>query len=304
MKVLKLPLTVQVYTAGAALCSIALAACLFYAGALHVHPLKEPAAAVMAIDLPDGSLTAKAAIIYDPTTDTVLYAKNADLTLPLASVTKLLTAYTILDSVPTSTIITLTAKDTSVDSDAGDWGLKTGDTLSLNDLIKIGLVASSNYAMSAAAGSLGSSYMEDMNAHASKLGLSHTYFLNPTGLDINASLSGAYSSAADIATLAAAFLKNYPQYFELSSRPSVSVTASGHSVVAKATTVPLQDIPGFIGAKTGYTDLAGGNLVLAYDVDINHPLIAVVLGSTQAGRFADIRTLVDASRSMFASNTP
>ncbi|HEY5383246.1 MAG TPA: hypothetical protein VIJ88_01685, partial [Candidatus Paceibacterota bacterium] len=136
------------------------------------------------------------------------------------------------------------------------------------------------------------------NRDASQLGLSHTYFLNSTGLDLTADTSGAYGSAYDVARLAAAFLKQYPQYFELSSAPSISVEASGRTVTANATTLPLQDIPGFIGAKTGYTDLAGGNLVMAYDVDINHPLIAVVLGSTEAGRFTDIRTLVDASRQM------
>lgn len=250
------------------------------------------AAAVLA----DGSLSAKAAIIYDPSTGTIIYDKNSQLTLPLASLAKLLTAHAVLSSVATSTLITISAKDISSDADAGDWGLKAGDVLTLGDLLKIGLVASSNYAMAAAAGSLGSAYIDDINRDAAVLGLSHTYFLNPTGLDINAGTSGAYGSAYDVAKLAAVFLKEYPQYFELSAQPSIRVAASGHGVSADATTIPLQDIPGFIGAKTGYTDLAGGNLVLAYDVDINHPLIAVVLGSTEQGRFADIRTLVDASR--------
>ena len=108
--------------------------------------------------------------------------------------------------------------------------------------------------------------------------------------------SGAYGSAYDVALLASDFLKKYPQYFESSSHPSVTVSASGRTVTAIATALPLQDIPGFIAAKTGYTDLAGGNLVMAYDIDINHPLIAVVLGSTEEGRFDDIRTLVNASR--------
>jgi D-alanyl-D-alanine carboxypeptidase len=173
-----------------------------------------------------------------------------------------------------------------------------GDVLKIGDLIKIGLAASSNYAMAAAAGSLGSNYVADMNRDATQLGLTHTYFLNPTGLDINKETSGAYGSAYDIALLASAFLKEYPQYFELSSSPSVTVEASGRPVTAVATALPLQDIPGFIAAKTGYTDLAGGNLVMAYDIDINHPLIAVVLGSTEEGRFDDMRTLVEASRQL------
>ncbi len=301
----KLSLVMQVCIASAVLGCLLVGA-LFYSYLDTPAPVvtKQHVTTAPAIHLPDGSLGATAAILYDPTTGTVLYEKNSQLTLPLASVTKLLTAYAVLSSVPTSTVVTIKAKDISVDSDAGDWGLKVGDTLTLGDLLKISLVASSNYAMAAAAGSLGSNYIEKMNKDAASLGLTHTYFLNPTGLDIDTRTSGAYGSAYDIARLAAAFLKQYPQYFELSSRPSVTVLASGHPVTAKATATPLQNIPGFIGAKTGYTDLAGGNLVMAYDIDINHPLIAVVLGSTEQGRFADIRTLVDASRIAFTTHTP
>ncbi len=298
----KLSLIVQASIASIVLgCLLVAALVWMYASEPAIAPTHEGTTPATAIHLPEGSIGAIAAILYDPTTNTVLYEKNSQLTLPLASVTKLLTAYAVLSTVPTSTLITIQPKDITNGSDAGDWGLKVGDTLTLGDLLKISLVASSNYAIAAAAGSLGSGYIDKMNKDAASLGLTHTYFLNPTGLDIDSRTSGAYGSAYDMARLAAAFLKEYPQYFELSSRPSVTVFASGHPVTARATATPLQNIPGFIGAKTGFTDLAGGNLVMAYDIDINHPLIAVVLGSTQDGRFADIRTLVDASRIAFTT---
>ncbi len=274
---------------------------LFYSNGLFLkfeQQKKQPAAT---LQLRVGALDAQAAILYDPTTGKILYDKNAQLTLPLASITKLMTAHVVLHEVSTSTLITLSSKDTVGGSDAGDWGLKVGDVLRLGDLIKIGLAASSNYAMAAAASSVGSGYISDMNRDANQLGLSHTYFLNPTGLDITADTSGGYGSAYDVARLTATFLKEYPQYFELSAEPTISVRASGRDVTAQATAAPLQDIPGFIGAKTGYTDLAGGNLVMAYDIDINHPLIAVVLGSTEEGRFTDIRALVNASRQLHAA---
>lgn len=70
--------------------------------------------------------------------------------------------------------------------------------------------------------------------------------------------------------------------------------APAHSAVATA--LPLSSLPGFVGAKTGYTDLAGGNLVVIFDIEIGHPLVAVVLGSTEQGRFDDIRTLAHAIR--------
>jgi D-alanyl-D-alanine carboxypeptidase (penicillin-binding protein 5/6) len=298
MKFPYVPAPVLISLAGAVFSCFVFIIFLFYSGGHVLKAEQPPVQPAPTLQLPEGALSAKAAILYDPTTGKILYDKNSQLTLPLASITKLMTAHVVLNSMPTSTLITLNAKDTLGGSDAGDWGLKIGDVLRIGDLIKIGLAASSNYAMAAAAGSLGNGYISDMNRDATQLGLSHTYFLNPTGLDINTDTSGGYGSAYDIARLTAAFLKEYPQYFELSSEPSVSVQASGHAVTADATALPLQDIPGFIGAKTGYTDLAGGNLVMAYDIDIGHPLIAVVLGSTEEGRFTDIRTIVDASRAL------
>jgi len=289
--------TLVFFSIAGLLCLVCIAL-LHYAHLVALQTGQQHKAPQAMIQLPLGSLSATAAVVYDPTTKKILYDKNAQLTLPLASITKLMTAHVVLNSVPTTTLVTITARDISTDSDAGDSGLKVGDVLKIGDLIKIGLAASSNYAMAAAAGSLGSNYVADMNRDATQLGLTHTYFLNPTGLDINKETSGAYGSAYDIALLASAFLKEYPQYFELSSSPSVTVEASGRPVTAVATALPLQDIPGFIAAKTGYTDLAGGNLVMAYDIDINHPLIAVVLGSTEEGRFDDMRTLVEASRQL------
>lgn len=241
-------------------------------------------------------LLAEAAIIYDPATREVLYAKNPNLTHPLASITKLMTAHAVLEHIDTEEIVTLSAKDVSIEGDAGDWGLRVGDRVRIGDIIKLGLSASSNHAMSAAAAALGAEYVADLNETASNLGLTHTYFLNPTGLDESLDTAGAYGSALDVARLTASFMRQYPVYFEVSNKPSVTIPVSGKMVTARATTVPLLDIPGLIGAKTGYTDLAGGNLVVAYDVDIGRPLIAVVLGSTQAGRFSDMRTLIEASR--------
>ena len=264
------------------------------------NPVPTSAGFPKPLTLADNALEAKAAVLYDPATGRILYAKNADATMPLASLTKLMTAQTVLSTIPTNTLITLSKKDVSVEGDAGDWNLKEGDTMTLGNIIKLGLDASSNHAMSAAAAALGTSYLSDLNNTAAQLGLSHSYFLNSTGLDLNAGTSGAYGSASDVAHLAAAFMHDYPDYFELSTEQSVTVPVSAdkvsREVTANATALPILDIPGIIGAKTGYTDLAGGNLVVAFDEDINHPLIAVVLGSTENGRFTDMRTLITAAR--------
>ncbi len=90
------------------------------------------------LSLEGSALEAKAAVVYDPLTGRLLFAKNADTTMPLASLTKLMTAQTVLNTIPTSTLITLSSKDVSVEGDAGDWNLKVGDTMTLSNIINLG----------------------------------------------------------------------------------------------------------------------------------------------------------------------
>jgi D-alanyl-D-alanine carboxypeptidase len=279
--------------------SIMLGCALFAGYIFFVIPAPQARVATFpaALSLDPATLTARSAILYDPATGAVLFEKDADTPRPLASLTKLMAATIVLNNAGTlERPVTLTKQQLVPEGDAGDWNFKAGDTANLGDLVKFGLVASSNDAMAAAAASLDGNYLADMNAAAAALGLEHTYFLNPTGLDLSANTSGAYGSAADVAKLASSFLKKHPQFFELTATPVVSIKASGRTLVADATAAPLLAIPGFIGAKTGYTDLAGGNLVAAFDLDIGHPVIAVVLGSTEEGRFTDIKMLIDAAR--------
>ncbi len=136
-----------------------------------------------------------------------------------------------------------------------------------------------------------------MNMEAVKLGLTKTYFSNPTGLDVDLETAGAYGSARDMAVLAAYFLTQHPALFEATTRSSMTISSQGNTLTAAATDLPVLNIPGLIGAKTGYTDLAGGNLVAAVDIGIGHPLIIAVLGSTEDARFTDVQAIVKALRS-------
>ncbi len=278
------------------LLSIGIGIALFAAFTVYVSSaLPQPVAKVFpsTLQLDPSKIEGKAALVYDPVAKRILFQKNASESLPLASLTKLMAAQTVLSKIKPTAEVTITADDLKPD---GDWGFVVGDVVKISDLIKMSLVASSNDAMAAAASSLGDDYLNDMNSTAGRLGLSNTYFLNPTGLDLSEDTAGAYGSAYDVARLAAAFMKEYPQYFELTAQSSVSIQDGTRTLSADATAAPLLSIPGFIGAKTGYTDLAGGNLVAAFDIDIGHPVIIVVLGSSEEGRFADIKTLIDASR--------
>jgi len=286
--------------------SIALIGAAFGAGAvLAALPRGGQAAAAPEASLPrpvvldPSQLEAQAAILYDPQTGQVLFQKNANTALPLASLTKLMTAQAVLENRDPSTLVTITADDLKPE---GDWGFRPGDVVPLSDLLRFGLVASSNDAMAAAASSLGSGYLDAMNNIAQELNLTKTYFLNSTGLDLSSDTAGAYGSAFDLARLTAEFYKKYPALLGHTTEPVVSITVGGRMLSAKATAEPLQNIPGFMGGKTGYTDLAGGNLAAVFDLEIGRPVVAVVMHSSETGRFADIRTLINAARA--AAQTP
>lgn len=240
-----------------------------------------------------GSITAEAAIVYDPLQKRVLFAKNANSSLPLASLTKLMTAQTVLALEKENPSVTITYEDLAPE---GDWGLIPGTSWKLRDLIAFGLVSSSNDAMAAAASAASPRIIDEMNKTASSLGLYQTYFLNPTGLDVDPETAGAYGSAYDVARLASIFLEGYPELFEATAKPSIQIFSDGISLFATSTDTPILDIPGLIAAKTGYTDLAGGNLVAIFDLDIGRPVVVAVLGSTRAERFKDVRTLITAAR--------
>ncbi len=255
-------------------------------------------------------LFAKAAYVYDPETGDVLFARSAELQLPLASLTKLMTALVASNK--------LADNDTVVINDAalredGASGLEGGERWSFKKLLGFTLVSSSNdgaHALASAAGATllltpqaqasdkesVDTFVANMNAEAKRLGMSQTYFLNPTGLDESVGQSGAYGSADDIAHLMAYILKAKPEL--LSATPAtklVTTDQNGEVKTVKNTNTAIGDFPGLIASKTGYTDLAGGNLAIAFDAGLAHPIIIVVLGSTEEGRFIDAKTLLDAT---------
>ena len=238
-------------------------------------------------------LVADAAAVYDPVGNQMLYEKNANEALPLASLTKLIAAQAVLERQEPDSLVPITP--TSIIPE-GDWGFFVGEEWPVGELVRFALAASSNDAIAAAAESLGANYLATINNEAQELGLSKTHILNPTGLDESASTAGGYGSAYDMALLATVFLQEHPIFFEATTAPFVTITHGTRTLTATSTAGPLLDIPGLIGAKTGYTDLAGGNLIAAVDLELGRPLIIAVLGSTREGRFADVKVLLEAAR--------
>lgn len=246
-------------------------------------------------------ITAKSAYVWDINNQKALFKKNEAEQLPLASVTKLMTALVAQEVLDEKEPITI--EDISIRQD-GDSGLTEGeifDRLSLSDLV---LMSSSNdgaYALAVGAGNIlsnngnpASVFVEAMNIRAKEIGLSETYFKNPTGLDISTNEGGAYGSARDMAFLMEYIVLNEPDILTFTRENQARLySETGQYHDAENTNYYIDEIPGLIGSKTGYTDLAGGNLVIAFTAGLNRPITAVVLGSTQQERFTDIVKLID-----------
>ena len=135
-----------------------------------------------------------------------------------------------------------------------------------------------------------------MNRTANELKLRDLHFFNETGLDLGDASAGAYGSAHDVAKLLAYITKEAPEILEATRYDSMEFTSLENLPhVATNTNIIARLIPGLIGSKTGFTDLAGGNLAITFDAGLGYPIVVVVLGSTIDDRFTDTEALVWAS---------
>lgn len=248
-------------------------------------------------------LQAKAAYVYDIRNDMVLFAHNQDVRLPLASLTKVMSALVARELAPENGTITVSADALKAE---GDTGLKRDERWSLKDIIDFSLVSSSNDGMRAVALALGAiskanvtseeiinDFVGMMNGKASELGLKNTYFWNETGLDESDVKGGAYGSARDISTLMAHIMENYPELLSRTKEPTAQFESLDNEIhVAKNTNDMIADVPKLLASKTGYTNTAGGNLTIVFDPELGHPIVITVMGSSEKGRFDDMRALV------------
>lgn len=254
------------------------------------------------------SLESKAVFVWDVTNQKPLFAYNEESQLPLASLTKLMTALVTARHLTKDDVIIIEAESLK---EEGDDGLLAHEEWTLRDLIDYTLVASSNDGADALASAVGGAeavrgsnngetseeiFVEEMNALAGELGLTQTYFVNETGLDTTIQSSGSYGSARDMAKLLEYILRHNPTLTEATVYPSLTIESESKFIhTATNTNDTIGNIPGLIASKTGFTDLAGGNLVVAFDAGIAHPIIVSVLGSSMDGRFHDIEQLVHAT---------
>ncbi|MEN9622098.1 MAG: hypothetical protein RLZZ67_532 [Candidatus Parcubacteria bacterium] len=258
------------------------------------------------------TIEARSAYVYDVLADKVLYEKDAELQWPLASLTKLMSALVASELVPNYMLVKITKDDLR---EEGDTGLHPDEEWNINKLIDYSLVVSSNDGMKAIASVAGSfagssatttpeqAFIKKMNEKAHSLGLKETYFLNQSGLDESNTLSGGYGSAKDVALLVDYILKKNPHLLEATSFKETNVSSSNASHDAVNTNKAILSIPNIIASKTGFTNLSGGNVVVALNAGINHPIIISVLGSSYDGRFTDLTDLAEATLTYLTSTS-
>lgn len=250
-------------------------------------------------NIPEPEIAARAGALFDVRSGRFLYSKNIDQKLPIASVTKLMSAVIILDSLNLEDVFTVPIEDINVGGLGAD--LYKDEQLKGADLFKIMLIKSSNDAaltFATYASRRGLDFVGKMNEKANTLAMFNTKFADPAGLDDN----GTFSTASDLVKLVN-YLRKYDIIWEVLKTRSTDVSSVDgkfhHHLVN--TDKLLGTIPDIVGGKTGYTENALGAMVLT--VRLNHggnSLISVVLGSDD--RFGETRKLIDWAKKAYRWN--
>ena len=254
------------------------------------------------------NIPAKAAVLMDAATGTVLYEQNAHTALPPASVTKIMTMLLIMEAIDSGRIgweDTVTASESAAAKGGSQIYLKVGETMPVSTLLKSVAVSSANDAACALAEHIAgseSAFVDMMNTRAKELGMENTHFVNCTGLDDEESAKEHKTSAYDIALMSRQLLLHHP---DIKKYTTIWMdTIRDGSFGLSNTNKLVRFYQGATGLKTGYTSLAGFCLSASAQRD-GMELIAVVLGcDTSAVRFAACKSMLDHGFAAYGLITP
>jgi D-alanyl-D-alanine endopeptidase (penicillin-binding protein 7) len=249
----------------------------------HRHHAHVSQTSLALADGPD--LRSSAALVFDQTNSQVLYSRHADVAMPIASISKLVTALTVADAKqPMDEVIEITDEDRAVGK--GSFSrLAVGARLTRGDLFHLALMASENRAAHALArnypGGM-AAFMPAMNAKAKELGMTSSHFVEPTGLS-----SDNVASPEDLSKLVMAAAKN-PTIREYSTDPGYDVRI-GRRMVGFHNTDALVNNPGWdiIVQKTGYIEEAGRCLVMQTIIEGRTVVIVLLNSFGKQTRVAD-----------------
>jgi len=242
---------------------------------------------------PAGGVYARNALVMDAQTGEVLYAKNADRVVPIASLSKLMTAMVFLDQNPDLEREVEVTRDEI--NGAGHTRLRNHEMVRLRDLLHMSLMCSDNCATRVIAREGGLSkdeFLAAMNRKSSELGLSHTHFLEFTGLD-----ERNVSTAGDCARMLRAAASNPVIQDIMTTRIYEFRSASAPHTIVNTNRLLVYGRYDVRGGKTGFINEAGYCFATWVRTQ-GRDLVAVVLGApTAATRFADVVRLVQRTTS-------
>ena len=224
-------------------------------------------------------LTSKAYVLYDYSSNQILLDQNGSARMEPASLTKLMTAYLTFDALKHGTLELeqqLNVPESAVHNLNGESRmlLKAGQMVSVDALLHGLIIVSGNDAAITLAQNIAGSergFVDMMNTEAQRLGMVNTHFANPVGLPD----PQHYSTAYDLALLAAAVVRDYPDYYSLFSLREFSF----NNVTQANRNRLLWLDPNTDGMKTGHTESAGYCLVGSAKRE-DHRMISVLLGAS------------------------
>ena len=225
-----------------------------------------------AIKEPD--VNSRACVVIDRKTNSVLFGKNENTKKKMASTTKIMTATIIIEKCNLSDTIEISKK--AAGTGGSRLGLKTGDKITILDLLYGLMLRSGNDAAVALAEYAGgdiNGFAELMNAKALELGLTNTHFETPHGLDSNEHYTTAYELA-----LLSNYALNNPTFAKIVGTKNYTITINGSPKALSNTNELLGNMEGVYGIKTGFTNGANRCLVTACKRN-NIDIICVVLGA-------------------------
>jgi len=244
--------------------------------------------------------TAKSVLLYDLTTDKTLYGHNTNLHLPMASLTKIMTAIIAYENKDPYDIYTVT-QENLVGEDS--MGLGAGEQLRFMDLLYGLMLPSGNDAAEVLASNFPSgrmSFINAMNDKAKALGLTNTRFSNPSGLQGD---GVQYSSASDLLVITKYALDTIPEFKQVVSTYEFTIpaTPTHKAYTLFNETNLLTSYPGVKGVKTGYTPEAGMCLITLLEYK-DHKIIGVILNSEN--RREEMKQFLDYSLNQLGITPP
>ena len=244
----------------------------------------------------ESSIQAQAYLVMDRSTGKILTVKNENKVWPIASLTKLMTASVVLDH---DVLLNKTASVLNTDNVGGArLYVNDGDEFTVEDLFYATLVGSANNAANALARTTGLSradFVQEMNTHAQELNLVHTYYVDPTGIELE-----NVSTAREMARVAQmAFAQKDLQTFTTTATKYISDLSAGTTKKMTNTNwmlwKPEYDDLYVTGGKTGYLIESGWNLVVSLrpmEGDVDKELLIVLFGAdSRADSFVNANRL-------------